>query len=121
MHRMLADGATPNTKTFTALIGSVGKMGAVQQALDIVSELLAADSPSSAPSTYSALLAACEKGGLWDLAISLFEKMCPAGPPPPTFACACDCRRSSPIETCRCKPQLCMCRNHRHTGIFCLP
>lgn len=74
--RMLADGAQPNTKTFTALIGSVGKMGAVQQAMGIVSELLAADSPANAPATYSALLAACEKGGLWDLAISLFEKMC---------------------------------------------
>ena len=73
---MLADGATPNTKTFTALIGSVGKLGAVRQALDIVTELLAADSPANASTTYSALLAACEKGGLWDLAIALFDKMC---------------------------------------------
>lgn len=73
---MLADGATPNTKTYTALIGSVGKMGNIQHALGIVSELLAADASTNAPATYAALLAACEKGGLWDLAIALFEKMC---------------------------------------------
>ena len=72
---MLADGATPNTKTFTALIGSVGKMAPLQQALDLVGELLATDSPQGKLPTYQALMAACEKGGLWELALALFERM----------------------------------------------
>ena len=73
--RMLADGATPNTKTFTALIGSVGKMAPLQQALDLVGELLATESPQGPLATYQALMAACEKGGLWELALALFDRM----------------------------------------------
>lgn len=33
--RMVDDGALPNTKTFTALIGSFGKMGSVATALEV--------------------------------------------------------------------------------------
>ena len=74
-HRMLADGVTPNTKTFTALIGSVGRQAPLQQALDLVGELLASDSPQGKLPTYTALMAACEKGGLWELALALFQRM----------------------------------------------
>ena len=34
-HRMVEDGALPNTKTFTALIGSFGKMGSLAAALEV--------------------------------------------------------------------------------------
>ena len=74
-NRMLADGVTPNTKTFTALIGSVGRQAPLQQALDLVGELLASDSPQGKLPTYTALMAACEKGGLWELALALFQRM----------------------------------------------
>ena len=74
--RMVADGAVPNTKTFTALIGSFGKMGSVGAALDIITELLGHDQGVAASaSTYAALMAACEKAGQGDLALALFEKM----------------------------------------------
>ena len=74
--RMVADGAVPNTKTFTALIGSFGKMGSVGAALDIITELLGHDQGMAASaSTYAALMAACEKAGQGDLALALFEKM----------------------------------------------
>ena len=73
---MVADGAVPNTKTFTALIGSFGKMGSVGAALDIITELLGHDQGMAASaSTYAALMAACEKAGQGDLALALFEKM----------------------------------------------
>ena len=73
---MVADGAVPNTKTFTALIGSLGKMGSVGAALDIITELLGHDQGIAASaSTYAALMAACEKAGQGDLALALFEKM----------------------------------------------
>ena len=73
---MVADGAVPNTKTFTALIGSFGKMGSVGAALDIITELLGHDQGIAASaSTYAALMAACEKAGQGDLALALFEKM----------------------------------------------
>lgn len=66
----------PNTKTFTALIGSVGKLSTMEQAMDIIEELLAheQDSPNLTQ-TYSALMSACEKAGQWDLAVALFDKM----------------------------------------------
>ena len=66
---------TPNTKTFTALIGSVGRQAPLQQALDLVGELLATDSPHGKLPTYTALMAACEKGGLWELALALFQRL----------------------------------------------
>ena len=73
---MVADGAVPNTKTFTALIGSFGKMGSVGAALDIITELLGHNQGMAASaSTYAALMAACEKAGQGDLALALFEKM----------------------------------------------
>ena len=73
---MVADGAVPNTKTFTALIGSFGKMGSVGADLDIVTELLGHDQGAAASAaTYAALMAACEKAGQGDLALALFEKM----------------------------------------------
>ena len=66
----------PNTKTFTALISSVGKMSTLDQALDIIDELLAHEKePANLTQTYSALMAACEKAGQWDLAVALFDKM----------------------------------------------
>ena len=72
----MADGAVPNTKTFTALIGSFGKMGSVGADLDIVTELLGHDqSVAASAATYAALMAACEKAGQGDLALALFEKM----------------------------------------------
>lgn len=76
MHRMAKDGVQPNTKTFTALIGSVGKMSTIGQAMDIINELLSHESdPSNLIQTYSALMSACEKAGQWDLAVALFDKM----------------------------------------------
>jgi pentatricopeptide repeat protein len=74
---MVADGAIPNTKTFTALIGSFGKMGSVAAALDIIWELLSHEPGGvGSPATYAALMAACEKAGQGELALALFEKMC---------------------------------------------
>ena len=40
---MVDDGALPNTKTFTALIGSFGKMGSVAAALEVHQALLSAN------------------------------------------------------------------------------
>lgn len=37
---MVDDGALPNTKTFTALIGSFGKMGSISAALEVHSPTL---------------------------------------------------------------------------------
>ena len=66
----------PNTKTFTALISSVGKMSTLDQALDIIDELLSPEKePANLTQTYSALMSACEKAGQWDLAVALFDKM----------------------------------------------
>ena len=66
----------PNTKTFTALISSVGKMSTLDQALDIIDELLSHEKePANLTQTYSALMSACEKAGQWDLAVALFDKM----------------------------------------------
>lgn len=66
----------PNTKTFTALIGSVGKMNTQDQAMEIIDELLSRDVDSpNLTQTYSALMSACEKAGQWDLAVTLFDKM----------------------------------------------
>lgn len=88
--RMMADGAVPNTKTFTALIGSFGKMGSVGAALDIITELLGHDQGVAASaSTYAALMAACEKAGQGDLALALFEKM-------KAQVCCCDAHSSFP-------------------------
>lgn len=73
---MAEDGVQPNTKTFTALIGSVGKMNTVDQAMDIIEELLSHDQGSpSLTQTYQALMSACEKAGQWDLAVALFDRM----------------------------------------------
>lgn len=88
--RMVADGAVPNTKTFTALIGSFGKMGSVGAALDIITELLGHDQGMAASaSTYAALMAACEKAGQGDLALALFEKMKAQVPSRPDNSLAC--------------------------------
>lgn len=74
--RMVSDGAQPNTKTFTALIGSFGKLGSVRAALDIIGELLSHEPGGvGSPATYAALMAACEKAGQGDLALALFQKM----------------------------------------------
>ena len=74
--RMVADGATPNTKTFTALIGAFGKMGSVGAALDVIRELLQPGGDAvDAGATYASLMAACEKAGQWDLAVALFDTM----------------------------------------------
>lgn len=73
---MAKDGVQPNTKTFTALISSVGKMSTIEQAMDIINELLSHESePANLIQTYSALMSACEKAGQWDLAVALFDKM----------------------------------------------
>ncbi len=61
---MAKDGVQPNTKTFTALIGSVGKMSTLEQAMAIIDELLNQEQEqSSLTQTYSALMSACEKAG----------------------------------------------------------
>ena len=66
----------PNTKTFTALIGSVGRMNTMEQAMEIIEQLLSHDKDrDSQTQTYSALMSACEKAGQWDLAVALFDKM----------------------------------------------
>ena len=76
VYRMVLDGAQPNTKTFTALIGSFGKLGSVSAALDVIGELLSHEPGGVGSSaTYTALMAACEKAGQGDLALALFEKM----------------------------------------------
>lgn len=73
---MVADKATPNTKTFTALIGAFGKLGSVGAALDVIRELLAPGGDEvDASGTYASLMAACEKAGQWDLAVALFDTM----------------------------------------------
>lgn len=73
---MAQDGVQPNTKTFTALISSVGKMSTIEQAMDIINELLSHEKePANLTQTYSALMSACEKAGQWDLAVALFDKM----------------------------------------------
>lgn len=75
-HRMAKDGVQPNTKTFTALISSVGKMSTIEQAMDIINELLSHETePANLTQTYSALMSACEKAGQWDLAVALFDRM----------------------------------------------
>lgn len=67
----------PNTKTFTALIGSFGKMGSVSAALEILGELLSHEPGGVGMlGTYAALMAACEKAGQGELALALFDKMC---------------------------------------------
>lgn len=74
--RMAANGVQPNTKTFTALIGSVGKMSTLEQAMEIIEQLLCHEKDTeNLTSTYSALMSACEKAGQWDLAVALFDKM----------------------------------------------
>ena len=74
--RLLADELQPNTKTFTALIGSAGKLGSLEQALEIIQELLSSEAgASSLVDNYSTLMTACEKAGQWDLAVALFDKM----------------------------------------------
>lgn len=80
---MVADGATPNTKTFTALIGAFGKMGSVGAALDVIRELLQPGGDAvDASATYASLMAACEKAGQWDLAVALFDTMSARVQPP---------------------------------------
>ena len=74
--RMAENGVQPNTKTFTALIGSVGKMSTLEQAMDIIEQLLSHEKDTdNLTTTYSALMSACEKAGQWDLAVALFDKM----------------------------------------------
>ena len=74
--RMVQDGVQPNTKTFTALISSVGKLNSLDQAMEMINELLAHEPDSSnLTATYSALMSACEKAGQWDLAVALFDKI----------------------------------------------
>lgn len=73
---MADNGVQPNTKTFTALIGSVGRMNTMEQAMEIIEQLLSHDKDrDSQTQTYSALMSACEKAGQWDLAVALFDKM----------------------------------------------
>lgn len=73
---MVLDGAQPNTKTFTALIGSFGKPGSVAAALEVIEELLSHEPGGvGSAATYAALMVACEKAGQGDLALALFEKM----------------------------------------------
>ncbi len=73
---MVTDGAQPNTKTFTALIGSFGKPGSVAAELEVIEQLLSHEPGGvGSAATYAALMAACEKAGQGDLALALFEKM----------------------------------------------
>ena len=93
---MVADGATPNTKTFTALIGAFGKMGSVGAALDVIRELLQPGGDAvDAGATYASLMAACEKAGQWDLAVALFDTMSARVPPPATWykGCSAACNK----------------------------
>ena len=65
----------PNTKTFTALIGTFAKCGPLESALDTIQNVIQQDGSGSAIGTYAALMSACEKAGQWDLAIALFDRM----------------------------------------------
>jgi pentatricopeptide repeat domain-containing protein 1 len=76
---MCEDGVQPTTKTFTTLISTFSKMGSLESALNVFSGLVMreAEKPDS-PHTgavYSALMAACEKAGQWELAVALYEKV----------------------------------------------
>lgn len=72
---MVSDGVPPNTKTFTALIGTFAKCGPLESALDTIQNVIQQDGSGSAIGTYAALMSACEKAGQWDLAIALFDRM----------------------------------------------
>ena len=86
--RMEKNGVQPNTKTFTALIGSVGRMNTIDHAMEIIEQLLSPERDStSLTQTYSALMSACEKAGQWDLAVALFDKMSARVSLPFLFTC----------------------------------
>lgn len=76
---MCEDGVQPTTKTFTALISTFSKMGSLESALGVFWGLVQreAEKPGNPHTTavYSALMAACEKAGQWELAVALYEKV----------------------------------------------
>eukprot|EP00884_Botryococcus_braunii_P000450 jgi/Botrbrau1/10405/Bobra.0133s0014.1 len=80
--KMQAGKVEATSKSYTALVSACTRLGSVEQATNVICSLLASDSGSRPPHCLAALMAACEKAGQWDLAITLFERLVAQGQQP---------------------------------------
>eukprot|EP00798_Chlamydomonas_sp_ICE-L_P016767 gene16767-23042_t len=82
-HRLNNEGQTPNSTTFNTLISAYGKLGQVDNALEVYQEMIRQNMERSVI-TYSSLISACEKGDQWETALNIFGEMRQEGCAPNT-------------------------------------